>query len=187
MRDKSIVKALVLPRLYIAAATTAIILLFFFFSFWSKVAGKQQLIRLRFLSNHVSHLAVLLNTPENPQHEICFHIRFVHLSFYSLSSSTNCYANWESLTCCVLAPARDHITLRQTESFPLVTLCTDCKERSQFCTKPQECDLIFLTSALGSSVLWGSSARKPPASLVRLTNSSSSCSCRQSEQTRDVL
>lgn len=33
------------------------------------------------------------------------------------------------------------------KSFPLVTLCTGCKERSRFCVKPQERDLIFLTSS----------------------------------------
>lgn len=132
-----------------------------------KLQENSGLIRLRFLSNGVSHLAVLLKTPENSQHEICFCIRFVHLWFYSLSSSTNCYANWESLTCCVLAPARDCISLRQTlKSFPIVTLCTGCKERSWFRVKPQERDLIFLTSsALGISVLWGSFARKPPVYL----------------------
>lgn len=59
-----------------------------FFFCESKVEGKQQLIRLKFLSNHISHLAVLLQTPENLQHEICFHIRCVDLCFCSLSSST---------------------------------------------------------------------------------------------------
>lgn len=75
---------------YIAAGATVKILLFFA---RLKLQENSGLIRLRFLSNGVSHLAVLLKTPENSQHEICFCIRFVHLWFYSLSSSTNCYAN----------------------------------------------------------------------------------------------
>lgn len=70
-------------------------------------------------------------------------------------SLLNCYANWECLTCCVLTPARDHIS---------VQLSFLCKDRSQFCVKAQEHGIIFLTSsALRSSLLWNRFVGKPPA------------------------
>lgn len=79
---------------------------------------------------------------------------------------------------CTCTSKGPHCTQANSESFPLVTLYTGCKERSRFCVKPQECDLIFLTSsALGSSVLWGSFARKPPAYLVRVLPTAAALVC----------